>query len=306
MIIMKNQIAICKGFTALFLFWVLLLLPYDVFSQENEEVLKKIGELDKKTEEILKRLNKKGNFMQPNDSLSTVYKMQIEALKKDSVSKSQKIREMEANRIEDAKKYNDNLQYEKRIAYDNGLLFIKNQIKELYSQPMDSILKKVSVEILKRDLAILNGSPELVGKMEDALYYFTMKEKLNEKLSDAFIQQTAKPGIDTRTNKYNSSAFKNLGRTFSFYIYYKPKLKELILDIAKFDKKEGTANGIEAIEEQKKAFIATLNQKIFSHQYNYPSLFECVYLRSVFFEIVDKKWENPDADISYLLKKLED
>jgi hypothetical protein len=304
---MKTQIAICKGFTAHFLFWVALLLPYDVFSQGNEEVLKKIRELDKKTEEILMLLNKKGNFLQSNDtSLSAVYKNQIYALKKDSVDKIKKIREMEAKQIEEAKKYNDKLQSEKSIAYDNGLLFIKNQIKELYSQPMDSILKKVSVEIIKRDLAILNGIPELAGKVEDALYYFNMKEKLNEKLSDAFIQQTIKPGIDSRANKYNSSVFKNLGKTFSTYIYCKPKLKNLILDIAEFDKKEGTANGIEALEEQKKAFVATLNQKIFSHQYNYPSLFECVYLRSVFFEVVDKKWENPDADISYLLEKLKD
>jgi len=237
------------------------------FHKENAKLKEEVASLDKKSLKN-ENINLKDSIVRLNDTMK---------------------RYKETLRTErSAQKERDNEKYQK------GEQFIINKIAETYSGNDFEQLIKMRQNPIGRDLDLIGSSNK---NLNDLNVFFSAKNVLNERYDKKRVDESRA----NLTKLPQTQSVKVMDDALKYYVYCFEELKKVVVEIIEIDKHE-TAREYEEIQKLKREkIIGRLADYIFNYRFSFEKY---PYLANIVTEILDRKYSDPDADISDLLESL--
>ena len=231
-----------------------------------------------------KLVGERDNLLAKVDSMNAVILKQIKTI----TDKDKQIETEKANAITKA-------EASKNDGKAEAMASILNSYK---NRSFDDLIKFSSRESVSRDMHIVGNSSDVKPVLNDLLIFFSVQNLLSEKFDNIRIGNA-----QTQLNqiKHPSKLLDSVKVVVEYYKNFNTALKETIGKVVNLDKSKSAAGDIE-IQKLKFNEIVSI---IIDYMYNYYNYGRYPYLSAIMLEIMERKGENADDDISDLLKKLE-
>jgi hypothetical protein len=174
-----------------------------------------------------------------------------------------------------------------------------DDLVNFYSNSFDSLTVLSCSNTCKRDLNILGDYGNQKDKILNLLIYFETSIALANNLDSIGILNYRSK---LKVVMSNSAKARDLDSLLSDYILYKRSLSSLLNKIKIIDDTI-TADGFTHFDNKKRSLISW---EITNFMYNYSYFVRYEYLKRVFFELIDRKFYDPDQSIKDLITKLND
>lgn len=182
-----------------------------------------------------------------------------------------------------------NFKESKASEFSRGQSQVVKQIETRYSMDFDTLTVMLSLDVVQQDLKIIND-PKVVQKAQQLLVYFQCRRDLENtcKLQDANAMLQKCQALPT-----NSKKVKELIETFSQFHIYTEGMTEWIDTLIHIDSQYRGGED-EKDQKYKKGIIYACAMDFI---YNYYDFRKYPCIESLFYEILDLKSKNADADV---------
>lgn len=166
------------------------------------------------------------------------------------------------------------------------------------SKDFDELIQSSTLNSIQRDATLLDENLEVTSILTDLEKYFEAKNAIGLKLDDILLKNSL---IDINKIERESTLLNKLRKDIENYPAFADDLKSSIERIIDLDSKETVIGMNSEIQKMKHAKIMNeISEYIFGFDFQ---LVDYPYLSNIIFEVLKVKQPNPDADISFLLKR---
>lgn len=182
--------------------------------------------------------------------------------------------------------------------YKAGRQNALSQIERNYQGNFDNLIESSTKQSVKRDLLLIENDTTK-KKLQNLQKYFDAKQVLSEQYNEQRVKSAQRQAVSLEQTPLVELLITKLGE----YKLCNDGLKSVIEKICKQDKILKANNP--DLQDKKKANISFILLRYF---YDYPSFSftDYPYLSNIVLEIINRKQENADTDISDLSSKLVD
>jgi hypothetical protein len=191
---------------------------------------------------------------------------------------------------------------EKKVQFRLGEENKLKRISDYYNLPFDTIIIGSSAARVNVDKIVIGNFNGLEKKLNDIIEYYRISDMLNVRMTQSIIE-TNRNRLKQIKATYSSNKAGELEEAYTHYNIYKKSLVILIRKVMAGDSIVASTPDFESLKSNGMALNAW---EIFNHQYNYSNLMRYGYLRSIFFDLIDRKISNLDEPVGDLLNKLKD
>lgn len=176
---------------------------------------------------------------------------------------------------------------------------VKDILAQRYlSKDFDELIQSSTLNSIQRDATLLDDNSEVTSILTDLEKYFEAKNAIGLKLDDILLKNSL---IDINKIERESTLLNKLRKDIENYPAFADDLKSSIERIIDLDSKETVIGMNSEIQKMKHAKIMNeISEYIFGFDFQ---LVDYPYLSNIIFEVLKEKQPNPDADISFLLKR---
>lgn len=166
------------------------------------------------------------------------------------------------------------------------------------SKDFDELIQSSTLNSIQRDATLLDDNSEVTSILTDLEKYFEAKNAIGLKLDEILLKNSL---TDINTIERESTLLNKLRKDIENYPTFADDLKSSIERIIDLDSKETVIGMNSEIQKMKHAKIMNeISEYIFGFDFQ---LVDYPYLSNIIFEVLKEKQPNPDADISFLLKR---
>jgi predicted RNase H-like nuclease (RuvC/YqgF family) len=167
------------------------------------------------------------------------------------------------------------------------------------SKPLDTLIVNTNLFVVQRDMAWFSMEKKTIDKVKllELEHYFLANSNLHRRYSDESVQ-IALSHLEKIKSK--SEQVEKLRERLEMYKDYNKALKATLEEILKLDKQVSTANDKNAKEFK----LNKINIIISKYIYNYSDFIHYPYLQDRLNEVILLKNDDPEADLSVVLKKI--
>lgn len=166
------------------------------------------------------------------------------------------------------------------------------------SKDFDELIQSSTLNSIQRDATLLDDNLEVTSILTDLEKYFEAKNAIGLKLDDILLKNSL---TDINKIERESTLLNKLRKDIENYPAFADDLKSSIERIIDLDSKETVIGMSIEIQKMKHAKIMNeISEYIFGFDFQ---LVDYPYLSNIIFEVLKEKQPNPDADISFLLKR---
>jgi len=183
----------------------------------------------------------------------------------------------------------------KQDEYNNGQQSVYSKIESSYQGNFDNLIKSSTRLTIERDLPLVGNDTK--QKLQNLQKYFDAQQVLSEQ----YNKQKANDAQKLINGIEQTELVVSLSKNLKDYKMYSDSLKSTIGRIFEIDQTYKANKYEKGDRTKKRSFILSELSRYFRnyHRYvNYP------YLSNIIMDIMDKKQEDPNTDISDLLNKL--
>lgn len=247
----------------------------------------------KKEEEILKLKNEKEKLEQSNLKKELDKRdKELAALNKD-LSDNKKIILDKENQLTEIKAVHAKELVAKK---EEGKQVIISELITFYNKPFDELQEITSKSSIQRDLVLLGSNPQVLEKLKNLQVYHESRLALAKKYDEGRVLELIK---QLNALEQTSATVKSI-ELLNNYTIRNEALKDVLVNLISLDS-ESFGAGNDVLRDRK--FADILNQlTIYFYEYEF-TFNEYPYLTSIISEIIQKKQEDIDADLSYLKEK---
>ncbi|MEZ5013573.1 MAG: hypothetical protein R2794_04715 [Chitinophagales bacterium] len=275
----------------------------EISQQKYTELLKKYSldtiELNKKINNLMYELlqaRKKAEEFEKSKIKDERDALRIKADSLDTIVSRQKI--IIGHMKDQIKNEEDSFVVEVKDAKKEGYNDALTKLKETYrTKTFDDLVLISTNESVTRDMNLLKDDSETFNVLKDLQTYFTALHLLSIKYDQIQVENSL---INLNNIKSNSELLKILMENLTLYKDFSVDLKRSVQQIVDFDSKNVTGGN-------KEVQIMKFNQIIdilALYIYNYYDYNNYPYLSNIIIEIIKRKRQQADSDISDLLDKL--
>lgn len=176
---------------------------------------------------------------------------------------------------------------------------VKDILAQRYlSKDFDELIQSSTLNSIQRDATLLDDNSEVTSILTDLEKYFEAKNAIGLKLDEILLKNSL---TDINTIERESTLLNKLRKDIENYPTFADDLKSSIERIIDLDSKETVIGMNSEIQKMKHAKIMNeISEYIFGFDFQ---LVDYPYLSNIIFEVLKEKQPNPDADISFLLKR---
>jgi DNA repair exonuclease SbcCD ATPase subunit len=270
---------------------------------EINSSVSKIDSLKKVIEDLNKEYSK-------NAGKKERLEKKIDELEKSPLKTENSKLKVEISNLENASLKKDSTYSKEKLTYENsinvlseelktqkqGMQIIRNQLMDFYNKPFEELVGITSLNTIQRDLKILENEP-IQKKLKSIQIYHESKLALSEKYNEIRVKEI----LDQLNSLEKNEANKKLIEHLVSYKYRNQFLQEALAEIIKVDLEEGERENNKLIRPIKfEKVISPLTAYFDAYKTNF---FEYPYLNDIIVEIIQKKENNVDADLNYLLQR---
>ena len=270
----------------------------DIVKQKNKDIESINNKYKKCQKDSTSLKNTVDNNTQKIASLekenNTIKQLQNE---KDEAEK--KLKECEDNKEHEIEEIKNECIEKENNSYDQGIKDAYSEIEQNINMDFDQMVQTMSSETINHYISIFKKDANLLDKLNKALIFIEARNLLNKKYD--------KDSIDEALSKIQNLGIKSelkddLEEKLKMYGYSNDYLKQTVINIIDKDKKFYANDGDDDTTELKRWLIL---KEISDFIYNYSFTFDKYpYLSNIISEILDKKFNDINIDISYILEKL--
>ena len=277
---------------------------------EINSSVSKIDSLKKEFEALNKKYSNNAKKKESLDKIIEGLKTKIDGLEKSTLKKENSKLKVEISNLENASLKKDSTYSKEKLTYENsinvlseelktqkqGMQIIRNQLMDFYNKPFEELVGITSLNTIKRDLKILENEP-IQKKIKSIQFYHESKLALSEKYNEIRVKEI----LDQLNSLEKNEANKKLIEHLVSYKYRYQFLQEALAEIIRVDLEEGERENNKLIRPIKfEKVIRPLTAYFDAYKTNF---FEYPYLNDIIIEIIQKKENNVDADLNYLLQR---
>jgi len=177
---------------------------------------------------------------------------------------------------------------------------IKSEIINSYkNKKFDELILLSSKYSIQRDLFLTDNNTEIKNLLNELNMYLQAKEILEIKCN---LEQIKSIQLQLNLIKQQSALLDKLKENVDNYQIFNNGLKECFIKIDEIDKKNTVGSDKVLINLKYTKILSEISTYIFEYDFNFN---DYPYLNDVIIQLIKLKKSNPDADISYLIKKLQ-
>lgn len=177
------------------------------------------------------------------------------------------------------------------------------KVKDIWAQrylskDFDELIQSSTLNSIQRDATLLDDNLEVTSILTDLEKYFEAKNAIGLKLDEILLKNSL---TDINKIERESTLLNKLRTDIENYPAFANDLKRCIERIIDLDSKETVRGMSSEIQKMKHGKIMNeISEYIFGFDFQ---LVDYPYLSNIIFEVLKEKQPNPDADISFLLKR---
>jgi len=220
---------------------------------------------------------------------------QVEGLTAQITSLSQKLSNQNKQISDEKQNHVQELLKEKEEGKKEALANLLNSYK---IKNFDEIINVSCKQFVQRDIQLVGDTAELKTILSDLEKYFNARELLAQKFD---VAQIEKAQIELKQVNRQSDLLDELKENLVYYKNFNDGLKETMEQLVDLDKRivAGEDTAIQELKSRK--ILSELNNYMNKNYYDYGNY---PYLSNIVLEIIKRKTNNVDTDITDLLERL--
>lgn len=264
--------------------------------QANSDTLQQLIEKNNRLQDTIKKLKTDlaslDGFRKGKNKMDSLLKQKTDSISLLTISLA------EAKKSLTAEKQNGD--QKARDESDKAKKEILTSIADRYkNKSFDDLLKSSTRQSVQADLPFVENSKEIKQMLIDAEKYFIIEDLVYIKLDPAKIESNRNL---LGQIKYESTMLTDLKKILGKYQTFNNGLKETIDRVLALDNAEKVAGMSKEIQKKKlNKVLAEVSYYLFTYDFKFS---DYPYLGNILLELIKRKQENSDADISDLLKQL--